>query len=131
LVRHDFVNPTTPNGSSEPSSTSAVNERSVNLSDETPVQAPRPTVDLRVALAALMAGDGTADMWQDRALCAETDPEAFYPDKGGSTREAKAVCARCDVRTECLQFALANDERFGIWGGMSERERRRLRRGPA
>jgi len=66
--------------------------------------------------------------WQERALCAQTDPEAFFPDKGGSTREAKKICAGCEVRAECLEFALAHDERFGIWGGMSERERRRLRR---
>lgn len=65
--------------------------------------------------------------WQGDALCAQTDPEAFFPEKGGSTREAKSVCAACDVRTECLEYALANDERFGIWGGLSERERRRLR----
>ncbi|NEK86824.1 WhiB family transcriptional regulator [Blastococcus saxobsidens] len=61
------------------------------------------------------------------ALCAETDPEAFFPEKGGSTRDAKRVCTGCPVRAQCLEFALANDERFGIWGGLSERERRRLR----
>lgn len=66
--------------------------------------------------------------WQERALCAQTDPEAFFPEKGGSTREAKKVCASCEVRRECLDYALANDERFGIWGGLSERERRRLKR---
>ncbi|WP_243469926.1 WhiB family transcriptional regulator [Klenkia marina] len=66
--------------------------------------------------------------WQERALCAETDPEAFFPEKGGSTREAKKICTGCDVRVECLEYALGNDERFGIWGGLSERERRRLRR---
>lgn len=66
--------------------------------------------------------------WKDRALCAETDPEAFFPEKGGSTREAKRVCSVCDVRAECLEAALSNDERFGIWGGLSERERRRLKK---
>lgn len=66
--------------------------------------------------------------WQDRALCAQTDPEAFFPEKGGSTREAKRVCSSCDVRSECLEYALAHDERFGIWGGLSERERRKLKR---
>ncbi len=65
--------------------------------------------------------------WRLDALCAETDPEAFFPEKGGSTREAKRVCTGCSVRTQCLEFALANDERFGIWGGLSERERRRVR----
>ena len=66
--------------------------------------------------------------WQDQALCAQTDPEAFFPEKGGSTREAKKVCASCDVKAECLEYALANDERFGIWGGLSERERRRIKK---
>jgi WhiB family redox-sensing transcriptional regulator len=66
--------------------------------------------------------------WQERALCAQTDPEAFFPEKGGSTREAKKVCLSCDVRGECLEYALSNDERFGIWGGLSERERRKLKK---
>jgi WhiB family redox-sensing transcriptional regulator len=79
------------------------------------------------------AGFGSVDAveeggWQERALCAETDPEAFFPEKGGSTREAKKICTGCEVRNDCLEYALANDERFGIWGGLSERERRRLRR---
>ena len=69
----------------------------------------------------------TDDEWRQEALCAETDPEAFFPEKGGSTREAKRVCSGCSVRAECLESALENDERFGIWGGLSERERRRLR----
>ncbi|MGY1857884.1 WhiB family transcriptional regulator [Modestobacter sp. SYSU DS0290] len=72
--------------------------------------------------------DGEEQGWQERALCAETDPEAFFPEKGGSTREAKKICTGCEVRAECLEYALSNDERFGIWGGLSERERRRLRR---
>ncbi|MGL4173733.1 MAG: WhiB family transcriptional regulator [Actinomycetota bacterium] len=66
--------------------------------------------------------------WQERALCAQTDPEAFFPEKGGSTREAKKICLSCEVRSECLGYALENDERFGIWGGLSERERRRYKR---
>jgi WhiB family redox-sensing transcriptional regulator len=66
--------------------------------------------------------------WQADSLCAQTDPEAFFPEKGGSTREAKKICGACEVRTHCLDYALANDERFGIWGGLSERERRKLRK---
>jgi WhiB family redox-sensing transcriptional regulator len=66
--------------------------------------------------------------WQTDALCAQTDPEAFFPEKGGSTRDAKKICTTCEVKGQCLDYALANDERFGIWGGLSERERRRLRR---
>jgi WhiB family redox-sensing transcriptional regulator len=66
--------------------------------------------------------------WQSDALCAQTDPEAFFPEKGGSTRDAKKICASCEVRAQCLEYALNNDERFGIWGGLSERERRKLRK---
>jgi len=71
---------------------------------------------------------GAEPEWHERALCAQTDPEAFFPEKGGSTREAKKICTGCEVRAECLSYALAHDERFGIWGGLSERERRRLKR---
>ena len=80
------------------------------------VDAPAPS--------AASAGD---EGWRLDALCAETDPEAFFPEKGGSTREAKRVCLGCAVRVECLEYALSADERFGIWGGLSERERRRVR----
>ena len=66
--------------------------------------------------------------WGDQAKCLQADPETFFPEKGGSTRDAKAICQGCPVREECLEYALANDERFGIWGGLSERERRRLKR---
>ena len=71
---------------------------------------------------------GNAPEWQERALCSQTDPEAFFPEKGGSTREAKRICSRCEVKSECLEYALGHDERFGIWGGLSERERRKLKR---
>ncbi len=76
-----------------------------------------------------LAPESPDDQWQERALCAQTDPEAFFPEKGGSTREAKRICTGCEVRDQCLEYALAHDERFGIWGGLSERERRRLKRG--
>jgi WhiB family transcriptional regulator, redox-sensing transcriptional regulator len=68
--------------------------------------------------------------WQDAALCAETDPEAFFPEKGGSTLPAKQVCRNCEVRAECLDYALKHEDisGFGIWGGLSERQRRRLKR---
>ena len=88
--------------------------------------------DARAELTLLdLAGQDSDDVeltWQERALCAQTDPEAFFPEKGGSTREAKKVCVSCEVRAECLEYALENDERFGIWGGLSERERRKLKR---
>jgi WhiB family transcriptional regulator, redox-sensing transcriptional regulator len=66
--------------------------------------------------------------WQSRANCMGVDPELFFPERGTSTREAKEVCRGCVVREDCLEYALANGEKFGIWGGMSERERRRVRR---
>ena len=88
--------------------------------------APRTRSGRSMSLDALF---GAAEQeWQEQALCAQTDPEAFFPEKGGSTREAKRICQACAVRDECLEYALLNDERFGIWGGLSERERRRLKR---
>lgn len=63
----------------------------------------------------------------DMAICAQTDPEAFFPEKGGSTARAKAVCDSCPIRRECLDWALAHDERFGVWGGTSEQDRRLIR----
>ena len=76
----------------------------------------------------ILEDDDNPLAWQADALCAQTDPESFFPEKGGSTRDAKKICTSCEVRSECLEYALSNDERFGIWGGLSERERRKLRR---
>jgi WhiB family transcriptional regulator, redox-sensing transcriptional regulator len=99
-----------------------------------PIETPRrpqlslvpDPIDVAPAMPAITPED---DLWQEKALCAQTDPEAFFPEKGGSTREAKRICLGCEVRDACLDYALAHDERFGIWGGLSERERRRLKRG--
>jgi len=77
------------------------------------------------------AVDPSDKTWQDLANCLGVDPDLFFPERGASTREAKEVCRGCVVRDECLEFALANGEKFGIWGGMSERERRRIRRARA
>ena len=93
------------------------------------VREPGTSEPLATVLPLFAALDEDSIMgWQERALCAQTDPEAFFPEKGGSTREAKKVCVSCEVRVECLDYALENDERFGIWGGLSERERRKLKR---
>ena len=86
----------------------------------------RPSEEL--GMLADLFDDAEEQEWQERALCAQTDPEAFFPEKGGSTREAKRICQGCEVRSECLEYALAHDERFGIWGGLSERERRKLKK---
>jgi WhiB family redox-sensing transcriptional regulator len=66
--------------------------------------------------------------WAEQGLCREVDGDLFFPEKGGSTREAKSVCAECYVRTQCLEYALRTEQRNGIWGGTSERERNRLMR---
>ncbi|HEU5001942.1 MAG TPA: WhiB family transcriptional regulator [Actinomycetota bacterium] len=66
--------------------------------------------------------------WQSMARCLEVDPEIFFPERGGSSRAARAVCNTCYVRAQCLRYALANREQFGIWGGTSERERRKLKK---
>jgi WhiB family transcriptional regulator, redox-sensing transcriptional regulator len=69
--------------------------------------------------------------WQLQANCLGVDPDLFFPERGASTREAKEVCRGCVVREDCLEYALSNGEKFGIWGGLSERERRRVRRARA
>lgn len=66
--------------------------------------------------------------WQAEGTCNQVDPEIFFPEKGQSTRDAKRVCANYPVTAECLEYALVNGERFGIFGGYSERERREMRR---
>lgn len=66
--------------------------------------------------------------WQDGALCAQTGAQFFFPEPGNSVREAKRICAACPIRSACLEYALNNDERFGVWGGLSEKERYGLRR---
>jgi WhiB family redox-sensing transcriptional regulator len=66
--------------------------------------------------------------WQEYSNCLGVDPDLFFPERGASTREAKEVCRGCVVREQCLEFAIRHGEKFGIWGGLSERERRRIRR---
>ncbi|WP_431999486.1 WhiB family transcriptional regulator [Streptomyces sioyaensis] len=67
--------------------------------------------------------------WTELALCARTDPERFFPELGGTATEARRICHQCVVREECLEFALRNNERYGIWGGLTQRERRDIQRG--
>ena len=97
-------------------------------------------IDIRQMLIGGLAADVDVDAnvtgriaedldWQDEGLCKESDPEAFFPEKGGSTKQAKAVCRRCPITEKCLQYALDNEERYGIWGGKSERERRMILNG--
>jgi WhiB family redox-sensing transcriptional regulator len=66
--------------------------------------------------------------WMERALCLKHDPELFFPDKGKAPKEAKEICAACPVQTECLEYGMQNTSTRGVYGGLSEYERRRLRR---
>lgn len=66
--------------------------------------------------------------WQESALCRGENPDLFFPERGSPGDSAKRVCVNCGVRLDCLEYALANSERYGIWGGLTERERTRLRR---
>jgi WhiB family redox-sensing transcriptional regulator len=80
-------------------------------------------------LEKLMGEVFEADLsWQDLANCRGGNADLFFPERGASTRTAKSICNACAVREDCLEFAIANGEKFGIWGGLSERERRKIRR---
>lgn len=72
----------------------------------------------------------TAEPWTRDALCAQIDPETWFPRKGhpAASRAARAICHACPVEAECLEYALRHDERFGIWGGQTEAQRRKLKR---
>lgn len=67
-----------------------------------------------------------AEPWMADAICAQTDPEVFYPERGESIADAKRICLGCPVRETCLEWALEHKERFGVFGGKSERERRKI-----
>jgi WhiB family redox-sensing transcriptional regulator len=66
--------------------------------------------------------------WRQRAACRGIDPDIFYPVTDEEAEEAKAICASCPVHQLCLEHALAHRERDGVWGGLTERERRRVLR---
>lgn len=69
-----------------------------------------------------------AGRWLDSAACLDADPEAWHPAKGESPRMAVTICRRCEVRVQCLQFALDSIEQTGVYGGFTLRERRRVAR---
>lgn len=74
----------------------------------------------------------TPEPWMQDALCAQTDPEIFFPEKGGKgADDARKVCGGCDVRTDCLDFALRTGQDEGVWGGKSARQLGKLRRAAA
>ena len=80
-----------------------------------------------MSLAELLSLESNAE-WRQHANCIGVDPDLFFPERGASTKEAKEVCEGCTVRKECLEYALQRGEKFGVWAGTSERERRRIRR---
>ncbi len=84
-----------------------------------PATIGKPVSHLRLATP---TPDNIVD-WQTRAVCPQTDPEAFYPEKGCSARDGKAVCQDCPIRIACLDHALKTSEPYGIWGGLTQRER--------
>lgn len=62
--------------------------------------------------------------WMEQALCAQSDPDAWFPEKGESVSVPRRVCQDCPVRVECLAYAVKNNERDGIWGGLTAYQRR-------
>jgi WhiB family redox-sensing transcriptional regulator len=68
----------------------------------------------------------TRPEWQTDAACRGMDSELFYPGQGEDPNPAKAICRLCDVQASCLAYALNRPERFGVWGGLTVRERRRI-----
>lgn len=66
--------------------------------------------------------------WRSLGACRGLDPTIFYPDDDDDAQDAKEVCASCDVRVACLEHALSQREKVGVWGGATERERRRIQR---
>ena len=82
-------------------------------------------------LSSQLLDQATADTkreWGAQALCTASDPEIFFPPSDSPATEARQICAQCPVRGRCLAYAVAADERFGIWGGLNPQERRNLRR---
>jgi WhiB family redox-sensing transcriptional regulator len=65
-------------------------------------------------------------VWRQKAACRGVEPEIFYPISEEEAEEAKAICDACPVQETCLEYALSNRERDGVWGGATERERRRM-----
>lgn len=77
------------------------------------------------SLLQLLSNDSS---WPAQSVCSQTDPELFFPEKGGSVRAAKQTCAGCPVVSQCLEQALANDETYGIWGGMTPSQRSQIKK---
>jgi len=95
---------------------------------QTTILRPQEAADLGWLLEQQTPDRITDTHWQTRGVCAQTDPEAYFPDKGDSVKHAQKVCGGCEVRAQCLTWALSTDERYGVWGGHTEAARSRMRK---
>lgn len=98
------------------------------MKKDVPPVAPAPKVTTHFNSLLSEQGDVLDIGWKQEGNCLGIDPDFFFPERGASTKEPREVCKGCVVRTDCLEYALASGEKFGIWGGKSERERRRIRK---
>lgn len=99
-------------------------------------RAPLPSLPVPFNYAAFLRGEAMPTLaelaeqrpaWMRDAACAEHPPAWWFPTRGANTTAARSVCRRCLVRDECLEYALADPELAGVWGGLTERDRQRLR----
>lgn len=81
-----------------------------------------------IDIRSLPANPSPPDMWQDRAACHGIDPDIFFPTSEEEAGPALAYCGGCLIKVDCLAWALKNGERYGVWGGLTEQQRRRLHR---
>ena len=86
----------------------------------------RSLLNRNTNISDILASLPTPPAWHIDTPCSQADADAWFPEKGESTDSAKRVCMGCDVRTTCLEWAIEHNERFGVWGGLSEHERRQL-----
>jgi WhiB family redox-sensing transcriptional regulator len=92
-------------------------------------QGPRAIPDTRPSVEGTVLREAvwtTEAVWRERGACKGLDPQIFYPETDEDADTAKRVCAQCHVQTACLEYALQFREREGVWGGTTERERRRI-----
>lgn len=81
-----------------------------------------------IEMIRLQGGKPGPGKWISQGRCAEVDPELWFPGKWDSDTAAKKICARCEVRLQCLEYAVETDEQHGVWGGLNRSERIRLRK---
>jgi WhiB family redox-sensing transcriptional regulator len=86
-----------------------------------------PVVSAYMKHNVLYADSDINEGWQDQAACRNNDDFNFFPARGEDTKSSKQLCSSCEVSKDCLEYAMWSGENFGIWGGTSERERRKLR----